>query len=328
MLIIMNWTLFFLVSIASARSSDCPLPDNLVSPRVEHKVEFDAKTRLYDYKYNVTNVSGPLKLSTFGVFLQKKAESWNKIQHRCFERSKNGILVSNWSEPDKIDQFPGFSYWEAYGRCELKSGQKIEDLQLKSYDPPGITHFTARALVENGQEEGQNCAGHFEKEPYSKSIIIGATIGPVPESLNQVDADLEFKSKNHHGKVPVIDPTDLGEIDVFVLDSNNFDLANIDIASLEFGMGKAKVKSHMYLNEQGKECSLQDFKRKHKKRKLKLTFDLKEIGVRCNLDYALFLNGKVNGKNLVGAVQMRPVICKPKHFKDKNVPPDVIYEEG
>ena len=54
--------------------------------------------------------------------------------------------------------------------------------------------------------------------------------------------------------------------------------------------------------------------KKNKTKNLLLEFNLQDADVHCDLDRALFLVGKIDGKNLFGAVRIKHVLCDKKTF--------------
>ncbi|MBY0385287.1 hypothetical protein K2X05_09025 [bacterium] len=305
--------LFLLVGISFAQiiplpdNYKCPTPKNRISPKVDVKIDYQSKTRTYLYNYTLANLSAPLPINFLYLYVfeapltvkSPKSTSDEPLeQWRPYPLYKDSIA---WSTPGEY----------------IYPSKKRGGFQISSYYKPGIIKYSASGFNDDDPHVDAECPDHFQDLPAEQSEIVAATIGPVPDSLNQVDGELDFESKKHSGKIPQIDPLDKGEVEVYLKDSDNFEIADVDVASFEFGPGKAKVKRHKFINENGKECSSHDFRRKHKKRKLKLVFKLEDIKVRCNLDYALFLHGKVGGKNLLAAQEMKPVVCEPKHFSKK-----------
>ncbi len=307
----MLYTLFLILGISSAqliplpKDYKCPIPDSRVSPKMTSKVDYISKTRTYTYHYNLSNQYGPLSISSLYLYVFEEP-----LNVKSPIRKSNEPL-DRWRSKALFD---GRISWSTVGEF-IKPSKKLSGFQISSYYKPGIIKYSASGYNEDSPHVDAECPDHFQDVPAEQSEIVAATIGPVPDSLNQVDGEIDFESKKHRGKIPQIDPLDKGELEVYLKDSDNFEIADVDIASLEFGPGKAKVKRHKFINEQGKECSSHDFRRKNKKRKLKLVFKLEDMKVRCNLDYALFLSGKVGGKNLLAVQEMRPVVCEPKHFK-------------
>ncbi len=309
----MLYIIFLIVSISSAqliplpKNYKCPVPKSRVSPKMTTLVDYDSKTRTYTYNYILENRNGPLSINFLFLYVFEAPLVVKSPKRKT-------------SEP--LDQwFPGplFEGRISWSTIEefIYPSKKLSGFQISSYYKPGIIKYSASGFNDDDPHVDAECPDHFQDLPSEQSEIVATTIGPVPDSLNQVNGELEFESKNHRGKIPTIDPLDKGEVEVYLKDSDSFEIANVDIPSLEFGPGKAKVKRHRFINEHGKECSAHDFRRKHKKRMLKLVFKLEDMKIRCNLDYALFLRGKVDGKNLVAAQEMKPVVCEPRHFPKK-----------
>ncbi len=302
--------LFFLFGISFSEyvplppNYKCPPPNTRIIPFLDHKVTFESKTKLYKYDYALSNEGGLLPITSLYLYVSEPPINGQSPLLKKIDP------LEQW---ETVAFFGGRVGWYTAGDS-LSNGKKIDGFKLSSYQKPGIIKFTASGFIEETPHVDAECPDHFQDLPAEQRQIVGATVGPVPDSFNQIDGDIEFESRKHRGKVPQIDPLDRGEVEIYLKDSDNFEIADIDIGSLEFGPGKAKVKRHSFINEHGKECSSHDFRRKHKKRKLKLVFKLEEIKVRCNLDYALFLKGKVGDKNILAAQEMKPVVCEPKHF--------------
>lgn len=304
---------FILINISTAqliplpKDYKCPIPKNRVVPKIEAKVNYESKNRVYAYSYELANQGGPLPIDSLYLYVFETPLSVKSPARTSDE------LLERWMT---VPLFENRVAWTTVGEFIYPS-KKLSGFQVTSYYKPGIMKYSVSGFNEDDPHVDAYCPEHYQALPAEQSEIVGATIGPVPDSKNQVDGELEFHSKKHSGKIPQIDPLDKGEVEVFIKDSDNFEVSDVDVASLEFGPGKAKVKRYKFIDERGKECSSHDFRRKNKKRKLKLVFNLEDIKVRCNLDYALFLTGKVGGKNLLAAQEMRPVVCEPKHFKNK-----------
>jgi hypothetical protein len=307
----MMYALFLVIGISSGqliplpKDYKCPVPKSRISPRMTAKVDYEARSRTYSYSYTLENRAGPLPINFLYLYVFENpltVKSPPRKSTEPLEQWRNGPLFENriaWSTPGEY----------------IYPSKKLNGFQITSYYKPGIVKYSASGFNDDDPHVDAECPDHFQDVPAEQGEIVATTIGPVPDSLKQVDGEIDFESKKHPGKIPKIDPLDKGEVEVYLKDSENFEIADVDIASLEFGPGKAKAKRHNFINEHGKECSAHDFRRKHKKRKLKLVFKLEDIKVRCNLDYALFLRGKVGGKNLLAAQEMTPVVCEPKHFK-------------
>lgn len=319
----------FIFSLSECLAADlCPdIPPNAVKPQISFRLDMDASKSANTFFYEIENSKDSLlPIQIFRLLIdhapsnEKSPEHWdtsydnnknpNRREFRWDTSSANFTLRQGFMlEPSPFLVFPG---------------KKLTGLSIQSPRSAGVIQYVTDGYLmrvptatptDDDDEPTPDCPGfNFEAGLYEDSVI-GATVGPA--RTNSVSLHLKIKntkkstsdenepdSSNPLEDEIVIDPDkESGMIRAEVrgerfFGTEKFDLKSIDVSSLRLGFGKAPAVSS-----------------KIEGQKLKLEFDLKKVGIRCDLDLALFLSGKTtDGKDIVAAAPIKKHLCK--HTRD------------
>jgi hypothetical protein len=316
----------------------CPPGPGEVDPVVKAKVSFDRKKKIYTYSYEVKNgITAKIPLNSFEL--------------RSDYDVRNIKVPSKWLGEDvKFDEV-GYIQFAAALNYVLP-GKSLSGFSFTSDIAPGFvpSNFdgkTQSPVVQASKGDDEpvpQCDGFFYDRPAIESNPIGFTIGPALKDT--VTAKLKYINKSHrhfdHKNRAPLDPTSKGQVKLELRSQSDLDVEQIDLASLKFGFGKAKPVATKIITKKGDDkdsdeveksndsANSKDGDSKHDdgevraegddgprskapKSKLVLTFNLEDIGIRCQLDHALMLNGSIgpadNKKKLIAFAPMLPKAC-------------------
>ena len=325
--IIFLLSIFFSFQIL-ARTEICPRPSpSDVAPKVSVKVHNNKKAKLYTYEYSVeNNITAKVPIWRFSI----EADS----------APLSTLGPKGW-EKGVYDRKAQEIYWVYNANLAqknyIRAGQKISGFQVVSKRPPSIVKAfvegdapeTPYVKFEDEEDEKDPdsiaCPGFFNGSGNSDYSVM-ATQGP--QISNRVEAKIRIKKSD--AKVwlgslntePDIElsPLDYGQLELIVFGQPGIDVNTIDFNSIQFGPGKATyVPVRKSIIDEFKDVSDNEifkFLQKNKKSQhLTLAFNLQEVEVRCNIENALFFTAKMGKKELMGAVNIKPVQCDPKTFE-------------
>jgi len=320
---IVNFNMTFLMLLGSSLSlaeSVCPTAPNEVRPSIVSDVKYNQSRGLYTYSYTLANgVGAKLPISGLRIYVDEVP-----LDTRAPQKWAHGKLMSFENMASRLS-------WLAASN-EIASGSSLSGFQIISSKGPGVVKYSAdgpftppmATPTETDDEPQPDCPNFYLNESGDNGDLMGVTIGPVGD--DQISADILIREgKRFRGKTPKISPMSSGKIFVLVLGNEDLDVKDIDLDSVEFGFGKAKPLKHKIVFNK-KPFRYSHFLRSHlgKNHKkhtndryhdLLLEFDLDDVGIRCDLDHALFLTGKVGEKNLVAATEFKSSKCNKEMFK-------------
>lgn len=333
----------YALSASSSWADTCPIPPTNVSPSVKSKVSFDPKSGQYTYEYTVSNaVNAVLPIDLFAILSPqsplelRSPDHWEGHFIALPDLDTNIVWGTSALDPndtradDRTYNGPPLKLFYT-----VKPGKSLSGFSFKSSSPPGPVKFFAEGESEAptttptayDDEPEPNCPG-FNEGPRFKTMLGGVTEGPIPPGTIPISIRLlketgEWRSHEYNPD------KDTGKLSVLVLPSKDFDPSTLTVPSVKLGYGEAPVisskplpgfkdrddawgdwekSSKRILPDRAKE----DEKERSRKKALLLTFDLKTVGIRCDLDKALFLVGKTSdGKDVVGSVPITTKDCKP-----------------
>ncbi len=306
--------LFLGVPASAQIQSNCPIPPTSVDAVVTAEVTFDKKTDLYTYKYTLSNSrSSLLKLDQFLLITENQP---NNVVTPTRWKSRFDNLVS-----------PHVLLWSPFLGNELSIGSKVTGFSFQSARVPGPSKYFVSGDSEvpistataDDDEPAPVCPGfNFDETvPVMETKVVGVTTGPM--SPGQVAAYIrihraEFAGEN---KAPYLEEKDPGVVHVTLLGSEKFDIGKVDTSTIAFGPGAAKPITVKTINTENK---MSGEKGKDKHKSLLLKFAARDLGIRCNLDHALFITGKIAGSSFFGGAEISPEKCKvppaKEHRKD------------
>ncbi len=318
-------TLIALISSLSyaGRTEICPaITPLMISPQVDVKVDFDKKTQNYTYKYKLNNLaSAKTLIDRFSI------ESYSEPISTKFAKNWDALGFMNDNE----------IVWRSDIDYKLKPGQSIDGFEIVSKSPPGLVKtyalgdselptikFDTDEEAEQGDHESIACPG-FHPGAVIKSQVTSIITGPsVP---NRVEAKIRLKRikekkwKGCHTDEPdmEISPLEAGKIQLVLFGDKNIDITKINLSSLEFGRGKAKPTKTQIVGEakfkdEDSDDEVKEHLKKNKNAHLLMEFNLQDVDVKCDIDRALFLTGKIGTKDLFGAAKIKHVGCDKKTF--------------
>jgi hypothetical protein len=177
--------------------------------------------------------------------------------------------------------------------------------------------------------EVQECPGFYYDAPTTlQGMVTGVTTGPVSES--QTDLKMRMiviRDKSKKAPVdedePIVSPLEKGKVEVVIFSDKEegVDVSKIDTKSVKFGPGEATpLKSRLLPSNEHKRWRFPFFKKLP--RILWMEFNLADLKIRCDLDKALFLKGKMGDvtkpetqTDVYGTIKMKPTICTPDIWK-------------
>jgi hypothetical protein len=317
-------SLLFFATLSFARTEICPdHSPSEIAPKVKVKVTFDNKKNWYRYEYSVVNQA------------EAKVPIW-RFSIEAESEPVNTGSPEGW-EPAVFDKKTGEIYWvyKATKNSTIKPDKSLTGFQIVSKKEPGLVKFFADGDVadtpivkfENEEDEVDPqsiaCPGFYNGEGNS-DYVVGATRGPAIH--NRLEIKMRARkvgmtawggSLNLPGELEV-SPLDYDQMDVILMGTKNIDVTKIEFKTVEFGPAKATyVPVKKVFVSEFPDLTDDEFMQAMKKSKsqhLMLTFNTQDLEVRCNVDHALFLKAKLGSKNLMGAVNVKPVACDKKTF--------------
>lgn len=213
----------------------------------------------------------------------------------------------------------------------LKPNNSLSGFSLKSVSKIGVVEVAFRSSDKSRLNKHTKtlintkkpCPGQWgdgssaDGEVYVKTI----TLGPLPENRLAPEMFIRKNQKSvwtggysQKENLIAIDPMEKTKIEILLIGSTDFNIASLDLNSLEFGRGKAKLIDSKIVNAKATGKLYKDILAKSYDN-IVLTFDAQEANVLCDLDQALFLRGKTHdGKELYTGVKIRPTWCTEKNF--------------
>jgi hypothetical protein len=292
--------------MSESRADSCPTPPTKINPKINVKIDFDKKTGIYSYKYDLVNERGAL-LSIENLRIQITSAPTNSM-------APSGWVGEPWIENDIVQYFG----WSANLGYELKPGKTQKGFVIKSTNSPGLVR--AYTIGETGDRVGTSVAGSTDDEPIPdcegfyddlsalEGMVTSLTLGPV--GSNQLSVGVELKdSKGERDYGPVDPYGDKGFLNVLVKGKGDLDVKEIDLSTVRFGVGKAAVVSSRKIGNSNN---------------LLLQFKTKDVAIECGRDRVLFLTGKMkdDGKEFLGGAPVKTKNCDkrpkrktPKRFK-------------
>jgi hypothetical protein len=300
---------FFLIIIFSNFSfAECPIPGTMTKPELSVKVDFDKKNNIYNYIYTLKNEPGALlRIKDFTL----------KI-HQAPEEIKSPLKWYGEFNNARIN-LPSNVSWDTSDR-EISPGNS-EVFSIQSHLGPGLIPYyvdgrteVPKAVTFNEDDEAfPNCPGfYFNKNRFEK-LTTGMTEGPV--SNNQISLKLKLRANKDLPEAK-IDRFELhpyqesGNLTVVAKSSKDFDVSDINVPSLRFGVGKA-TPIWSELRPKNFAADSDDIKNESKAHNLWLQFNLDQIDIECDRDNVLFLEGttKDGVKRVLGGVPIKATEC-------------------
>ncbi|MEK6627044.1 MAG: hypothetical protein AABY53_00320 [Bdellovibrionota bacterium] len=327
----MKTTLILLTTLISSltyagRTEVCPvITPVMISPQFEVKVDFDKKNQNYTYKYKITNLASA------------KAPIWRFI----VETKAAPIAIKsgkNWDSDPGYDSEGNRIQWSSDIDYKLKPGQSLDGFEIVSKSPPGLIKvysegwrselptikFDTDEEAEQGDHESIACTGFYDgamETVMVSSIITGPSVPNRVEAKIRLKRVKEKKWKGQHHEDPdmEISPLEPGKIQLMLLGDKIIDVAKINLSTLEFGRGKAKPTKTQIIGEakfkdDDSDDEFKEHLKKNKNAHLLMEFNLQDVDVKCDIDRALFLTGKIGTKDLFGAAKIKHVGCDKKTF--------------
>lgn len=311
----------------AGRTEVCPaITPVMISPQFDVKVDFDKKTQNYTYKYKITNLASA------------KTPIWRFI----IEANATPISIKSgkgWDSDQGYDSEDNKIQWSADLDYKIKPGKSLDGFEIVSKQPPSlvkiysegdselpIIKFDSDEGLKKGDHESIACPGFYMGAGLYGDLVAATVIGPsVP---NRVEAKIRIKRinekkwKGSHDREPdiQISPLEPGKIQLMLLGDKDIDVRKINLSSLEFGRGKAKPTKTQIIGESkfkehdDVDDEVKEHFKKHKVAHLLLEFNLQDVDVKCDIDRALFLTGKIGSKDLFGAAKIKHVGCDEKTF--------------
>ncbi|MGZ3692353.1 MAG: hypothetical protein ACXVAX_12675 [Pseudobdellovibrio sp.] len=316
--------ILFLSAQAMARTEICPQPTPTdIAPHVDVSVKTDKKAGLYTYKYTLSNaVSAKVPIWKFTI----EADS-APVEIQSPKGWEKGVYDKSAKE----------IHWSYAGKdSSIAAGVKLEGFVVVSKKAPGLVKAYAEGdapevpsvKFDNDEEESDPgniaCPGFFNGEGNEDSSVM-ATEGPAIS--NRVEIKIRIKKPEskfwagspHLAPEIEISPVDYGQLDLMIFGNQNLDVNKIDYKTIVFGPGEAKfIPVKKAILQEFKDTSdneIFQYLLKNKAQHMTLSFNLQEIGVRCNIENSLFLTAKMGDKTLMGAVNLIPAPCDAKTFE-------------
>jgi hypothetical protein len=323
---------------AEAQTTACPPPSTSVEARVDSTVSWSGKNKLYTYQYKLTNSkNSPLSIYNFVVGVPSEPSSPKSPANWDVDFGNSKTKRMNWgtAQPDPNKDTtnirgPGHPEPKFFA---LKPGQSLSGFSFQSPYPPAMTkYFVAgdtdipvSVATADNDEPVPDCPGWYLKGPKFDNMVSGITQGP--SDPNVISVAIRVREHDGERKCGPHDPEHPdGKLGVVVLSNKTFDARTVDPASIQVGPGKASPVSFRLVPklrekyddeaEDWERESLsfkEDEKERAKRQNLLLVFDRAAVGLRCNLDSALFLTGKTkDGKSIAGGKAIELKGCNIK----------------
>lgn len=309
----------------AGRTEVCPsITPVMIASKFDVKVSYDKKTQNYSYKYKITNLSSaktPIrKFSIENYSAPIAIKSGKNWRPHGYSNKNNEIL------------------WTSRLDYKIKPGQSLDGFEIVSKSPPGLVKvyaqgdselpkikFDSDEELEEGDHETIACPGFYREGGFHGDHVASIVTGPLIP--NRVEAKIRLKRvkekkwKGSHKDEPdmEISPLEAGKIQLMLLGDTNIDVTKINLSTLELGRGRAKPTKTQIIGESKfkDDDSDEEVKEHHKQHKvahLLMEFNLQDVDVKCDIDRALFLTGKIGSKDLFGAAKIKHVGCDKKTF--------------
>lgn len=298
-----------LLATSALSLANCPIAPVKTSPLVTVKIDQDKKTGVYSYAYTVANqLSAPLSIDDFTL----------QIDERPLEILKPEKWTGRFLDADSTR--PTNASWGTITR-EIKPGSSETGFIIKSRRPPGLVKYFVEGRTGvpvstpvNGDPEAfPDCPGFFFDKPRFESMTTGMIEGPA--ALNQISAKIKIKKgkdkdDRKQERKDFRPYQETGLITVVLKGSKELDVSQVDIPSLHFGMGKAPVVWSEFRPGDDDDDRDDDHEARSAK-KLWLQFDLDKVGIECDRDRVLFLEGKTkDAKSILGGAEIKAKDCE------------------
>lgn len=318
----------------SAKADQCPTPINKVAPELSSRVSYDQSTKLYHYDYTLKNgTSALLPIDHLVLYVKESPKAISAPQGWDHDFMTN--------EPSRIDWMDNMTIDKA-GKPQhpyvLQPGKSLSGFSVTSTRSPGLVKFVAEGRLEfvpkstakpGIDEPVPNCPG-FDFDGSGGEFaqnLLGMVEGPSDPNIitakiklkGEIEELLEHKDTKHPSYAEVI-----------IFGDENINVSKIDVSSVRFGMGQAQALSSKSLpsddddKRDDKDNKDRNEKNTERSKNLLLRFDLSKIGVRCDLDLALFLTGTVGGKQFIGGTQIKKLKCKDGDKKSRHHRQDAL----
>lgn len=281
----------------------CPTPPTRVEPRVTVKVDFDKKSRNFIYRYTVSNDRGAqLPIDEFLLRVIKNPTRFGSSKDWDAFTYMDGEIMSH------------FTWSTAFNTAYVKPGESKSGFEIESPYEPGTVQYYVLGRTEtrvgtptaDDDEPTPDCEGFYDDKTMLDSMVSGLTEGPVSDG--RISLDIELKdSKGEHKCGPVSPYEDKGLLNVLVKGKKDFNVDDLDLTTLRFGVGQAPLVSSRKLG---------------KSDNLLLQFDTQAVEIECGRDRVLFLTGKTKtGKDVLGGTEVKTKNCEKRTKRVKPRPP-------
>jgi len=295
--------IYSLLTSMYAIADFCPTPPTKVEPNVSVKVDFDKKTHNYIYRYTLSNGRGALlPIDDFFIGISKTPIRFSSPKDwDASPSTENGMQTH-------------FTWDTSFASSYVSPGGSRSGFEIESSYEPGLVQYyvLGRTGTRVGtptvddDEPTPDCEGFYDDKSTLDSMVSGITQGPVGDG--RISLDIELKdSKGERECGPVSPYEDKGLLNLLVKGKKDFNVDDLDLTSLRFGVGKAPVVSSRKLG---------------KSDNLLLQFDTQAVEIECGRDRVLFLTGKTKtGKDVLGGAEIKTKNCDKRKKRVKPRPP-------
>jgi hypothetical protein len=292
----------FLIS-PNLRADFCPTPPTRVDPNVGVKISFDKKSKLYTYRYTLSN--GRSALLPIDEFILRISKPPTRVGS-----------PSNWDgSPFVRSGVQSHFIWDtAFAANYVAPGGEKSGFEIESPYEPGVIQYYVLGRTEtrvgtptaDDDEPTPDCEGFYDDKPMLDGMVSGITQGPVSDGRLSLDIELK-DSKGERECGPVSPYEDKGLLNVLVKGKKDFNVDDLDLTTLKFGVGQAPVVSSRKLG---------------KSDNLLLQFNTQAVEIECGRDRVLFLTGKTKtGIDVLGGVEVKTKNCDKRTKRVKLRPP-------
>ncbi len=328
-------------AISQFASADyCPTPSTAFQGTISSSVKYDSKTKTYTYSYTIKNDLGSL-VPIEGLFLFLSEKPTTIEQHANWDSTFYGadssparLIWSTFYATGKFDPSRPEAGQRRVPDSAVKPGKSLSGFSFKSPNPPGsiqyfpdgFTQLPMSVATADNDDPDLNCPNIDQENPQFRGMATGITTGPMDPSVLPLKLRLRKPGgRERCGEINSKSPPE--KISLLVIGTKEMDVGKIDISSLRFGPDEAAPISSKIVGSDfhsGNDHEMQEEWESHSERlkgkrnlsnkNLLLTFNVKDLGVQCNLDHALFLKGNMqNLENIFGGVTTKWVGCDIKH---------------
>lgn len=311
-----------LLPLTSYATVDCAVSHNQYFPQISVDVVKSAKKGLSHFSYRVgVSKDSNGAIHAINLFTDSKlTELNNKNSVWQFGPKNNYYQASGVLGKKKYIQagntVPAFSFEGSshYGIVPVKF---VHDVSF--HNKLGRYSLTANTTTP--------CPGFYQvgstavKDPWVRSIAIA----PIPESQSSAISLIDNEgvwtgSVFQNMNLVEISPLDEGTKEILILGSKDLKVKDIDLSSLKISRGEAKVKSFEIIKANAVNNIDPLSMIKTEQDNLKISFDLQQANILCEIDHAILIQGKTKkGKEFLTGVRIKPVICDLKTFA-KEIP--------